>query len=553
MPGGATGRVMVNATSCHCAPPRQCREPRQSALTTFFPPLATRLAWPRAALRTGAGALALALTGCASLLVTPSTDLSQVPVPAAWSNATAAPSPAALAGWWLRFHDPQLAALVTQALEANNDVRTAQAALRQSRAQRDVAAAGLLPTVNAGASAQRSKAGDNDPVNSYQAGFDASWEPDIFGGSGSAAAAAEADTRAAAASLANVQVSIAAETAAAYIDLCALELRLSIARDNLASQEETLQIAQWRAQAGLTTSLDVEQARTSTELTRAQIPALGTSLAQAGSRLAILTGVTPEAMQSSLQAPAAVPIAGDDLALAFPAETLRQRPDVRLAEEKVSAAAARVTQADAARYPTFRLGGTLGVSALTLGGLSGGGALVSALLGSVSVPIYAGGALTAQVRAQEAALDQARIAYEAVVLTALKDVEDALVAVSTSRERLATLRRAGEAARNASLLARYRYNSGLIDFQSVLQTQVTLLSVQDGVANAQAALGVAHVQLYKALGGGWEPGSAAPTTPQTHGSTAPPATPVADGAATSATPEIRGTPATAAASTEGRS
>ncbi len=137
----------------------------------------------------------------------------------------------------------------------------------------------------------------------------------------------------------------------------------AIARDNLASQEETLQIAQWRAQAGLTTSLDVEQARTSTELTRAQIPALDASIAQARSSLAILTGVTPEAMQASLRVPAAVPTADDDLAFAFPAETLRQRPDVRQAEYQVSAAASRVTQADAARYPSFRLSGTLGVSA----------------------------------------------------------------------------------------------------------------------------------------------------------------------------------------------
>ena len=184
---------------------------------------------------------------------------------------------------------------------------------------------------------------------------------------------------------------------------------------------------------------------------------------------------------------------------------MRQRPDIRQAEYNVSAAASQVTQADAARYPTFRLAGTLGLSALTLSGLGGSAALATALLGSVSVPVFDGGALAAQVRGQEAALDQARIGYESVVLNALKEVEDALVSLRTSRERLATLRRAAEAARNASLLARYRYNSGLIDFQSVLQTQVTLLQVQDSVANVQAALGVAHVQLYKALGGGWQP------------------------------------------------
>ena len=501
---------------------------------------ALRRPGPRAPRRAGTLAAALALAGCSSLLVTPDTDLSGVAVPATWSNAVATPSAPALAAWWQRFDDPQLAVLVTQALQANTDVRTAQAALRQSRAQRDVTAGGLLPSLGAGASVQRSKSGDNDAQTSYQAAFDASWEPDIFGGTASGVAAADADTRAAASSLANVQVSIAAETAVTYMELCALELRLAIARDNLASQEETLQIADWRTQAGLTTSLDVEQARTSTELTRSQLPALAASIAATRSSLAILTGVTPEALQSSLKIPATVPVADDALALAFPAETLRQRPDVRQAEDRVSAAASRVQQADAARYPSFRLGGTLGVAALTLGGLTGGSSLVTALLGSVSVPIYSGGALTAQVRAQEAALEQARIAYEAVVLASLKEVEDALVTVATSRERLATLRRAAEAARNASLLARFRYNSGLSDFQSVLQTQATVLSVEDGVANAQATLGVAHVRLYKALGGGWQPEAAGAAAPAIHGSAAPPAATGVDGAAAIPVTPIKG-------------
>jgi NodT family efflux transporter outer membrane factor (OMF) lipoprotein len=285
---------------------------------------------------------------------------------------------------------------------------------------------------------------------------------------------------------------------------------MAIARDNLARQQETLQIAQWRAEAGLVTSLDVEQARTSTEQTSAQIPALDSLIAQSRSSLAVLMGVTPEALQSSLRPETRVPSAPDDLALAFPAETLRQRPDVHRAEAGVSAAASQVSQADAARYPSFNLPGTLGLSALTLNGLGGSGALLASILGSVSLPIFDGGARDAQVRVQQAAYDQARIAYEGVVLAALKEVEDALVSLRTSRDRLATLRRAADAATNASLLARHRYESGLIDFQTVLQTQVTLLQVQDSVADAQAAVGLAHVRLYKALGGGWEPAAPRP-------------------------------------------
>ena len=153
-------------------------------------------------------------------------------------------------------------------------------------------------------------------------------------------------------------------------------------------------------------------------------------------------------------------------------------------------------------------------SALTFAGLTGGNSLAASILGGVSVPIFNAGALAAQVRVQEASLDQARIAYEATVLTALKEVEDALIALGSARERLATLRRAAEAARNASLLARYRYNSGLIDFTAVLQTQVSLLSVQDNVANGEAELAIAHVRLYKALGGGWQPGTELAAAPE---------------------------------------
>lgn len=474
----------------------------------------------RARVTRNAAALAMmALAGCSSLLVHPDTDVSRVvAVPPAWDQGVATADATTLADWWQRFGDPQLAALVTQALARNTDVRTAQASLRQARDQRVITASGLYPNVGASGSAARSQTRGSDAVTSYGAGIDASWEPDIFGGTAAEVAAADATTLATELSLANVQVSIAAEVASQYITWTGLTLRLAIARENLASQEETLQIAQWRAQAGLTTSLDVEQARTSTETTRAQIPALTSSIAQAQSALAILTGATPEALQATLRSTAAVPVADEALTFSFPAQTLRQRPDVHGAEAQVVAAAQRVTAADAARYPSFNIAGSLGVSALTLAGLTGGTSLAASILGGVSVPIFNAGALAAQVRVQDAALEQARIAYESTVLAALKEVEDSLVALKSTRERLATLRRAADSAQNASLLARYRYNSGLIDFTAVLQTQLSLLSVQDSVANGETELAIAHVRLYKALGGGWQPGPALvsasePTTP----------------------------------------
>jgi NodT family efflux transporter outer membrane factor (OMF) lipoprotein len=456
-----------------------------------------------------AAVLALSLAGCATLAA-PDRTLPEVPIPTAWSAAgqdaagAAAVPATVLADWWQHFDDPILTGLVSRALEANTSVRSAQAALLQARAVRDVQSAGLLPSASASGSAQRSRSGGGSASNRFQAGLDASWEVDVFGRNRSALDAAEADVQASEASLAGVRVSLAAEVALAYIELRNQQGRLALAQRNLAAQQETLQFAQWRVQAGLATSIDLEQARAAVEQTAAQVPALEGGIAQAAHGLAVLCGEAPGAMLARLAAERPVPHVGGELALAIPAETLRQRPDIHQAEARISAALARVSQADAARYPSFRLGGSVGLSALTLSGLGSGAAIANALLGSISVPLFDGGALQAQVRAQEASLEQARVAYQAAVLAALKEVEDALVALRADRERLAHLERAAEAAGNAALLAQNRYASGLVDFQVVLDTQRTLLNTQDSVASTLASVSADHVRLYKALGGGWK-------------------------------------------------
>ncbi len=492
-----------------------------ACLTPSFPPADHRAAAARAMrLTTVVACLMLALVGCASVGPRRAVPVA-VDVPADWSAAdvSATTGASSLAQWWLRFDDPLLARLVAQALQANTDVKSAEAALRQARALRDVSAAALLPGVGSSASAQRSKSGDNSAVNTFKAGLDASWELDIFGANRSALAASEATAQASAASLGNVQVSIAAEVALNYITLRAAQARLMIAEDNLSSQQETLQITQWRLQAGLVTSLEAEQARAATEQTRAQLPVLQTTIEQTRHALAVLTGEPPAALSSVLAAASPVPQAADDLVLSFPAETLRQRPDVRAAEHQVTAALGRVAQADAARMPNFKLGGSLGLSALALGSLTNGASVISTLLASVSMPVFDGGALRAQVRAQQAALEQARVAYQATILTALKDVEDALVALRGDRERLLRLQNAAEAAGNAALMARQRYSSGLVDFQVVLETQRTQLNTQDSVASARADVSADHVRLYKALGGGWRPDGSDATVTSTENTT----------------------------------
>jgi outer membrane protein, multidrug efflux system len=456
-------------------------------------------------------ALVVLLSACASVSApAPSALPEQVPLQWSTSGVQANKGATDLSAWWQRFKDPALTALIEQSLSANPSLKSAQAALRQARAQADVQQANLGPSVGASASAQRSRSGKEDPSNRFQVGFDASWEPDIFGGSRSATEASEAEVQASAASLADTQVSLAAEVAVNYINLRAQQNRMAIAQKNLEAQLDTLQITQWRTQAGLASSLDEAQAEASSEQTRAQLPALQAGAAQSLHALAVLTGQAPGALNTTLSTPGAIPATPADLALAFPADTLRQRPDVRAAERRVTAAIARVSGANAARYPSFRLSGSLGLSALTLGTLTNSASLLQSVLAGLSAPLFDGGATAAQVRAQEAALDQARAAYESTVLNALKDVEDALTALKGDRERLERLRAATAAAANAELLARQRFESGLTDFSTVLTTQRTLLSLQDGTASAQADLSSDHVRLYKALGGGWQTTQTAP-------------------------------------------
>jgi multidrug efflux system outer membrane protein len=454
------------------------------------------------------GLLALMVCACASVPAPPVSPLG-FDVPANWAG-TDSPSAAAqtsLVDWWLRFNDPQLSMLIRHALVANTSIKGAQAALQQARALRDAAGASLWPTLGSSASLQRSRNGDTTG-NNFRVGLDASWELDVFGANRSAVDASEAAARASAANLGDVQVSIAAEVALDYIALRSAQERMAIAQANLTNQQETLQLTQWRLQAGLVTTLEAEQARASAEQTAAQIPSLQTTISQTSHALSVLTSQPPAALLLGLAVVGPIPEAFGDLAMAFPADTLRQRSDVRAAELQVSAASARASQADAQRLPSFKLGGSLGLSTITLGALTNGTSVAAAVLASMSWPVLDGGAAQAQLRAQQAALAQAHATYQATVLTALTEVEDALVALRGDQMRLLRLQNAFASADIAANLASQRYGSGLVDFQTVLETQRTRLGTQDSVASVRAAVSADHIRLYKALGGGWLPSDA---------------------------------------------
>ena len=440
----------------------------------------------------------LGLSACASV-PTKVIQATAVTLPPAWA---AAPDQVAGAGlelqWWARFNDRVLTGLVTSALQANHSIEGALGALRQALALRDVAAAGLRPSLKV--SGQRS-AGPG-AGNRFAATLDASWELDLFGATHSALAVSQATVRASAATLAAVQVSIAAEVGLAYLTLRGAQAQLTIAQENLISQQESRQISQWRTHAGVASELEVEQARAAAEQAASQMPGLQTTIRQASHALAVLSGEPPTTLLNLLTAAAPVPRATGTLALTIPADTLRRRPDVRAAEQQVLASTARVTQADAARAPSFRLSGNIGLQALGLGGLGGSASRVGALL--ASWPLWDGGAGLAQVKAQQAALDQASSHYRATVLSALREVEDALVALEGDQLRLLRLEQVTEAAGNAKRMAMQRYRSGLVDFQNVLVTQRVHLSSENSLANASTDLGADHVRLYKALGGGWQ-------------------------------------------------
>lgn len=461
-------------------------------------------------LRTLALLAALSLGACVK--VGPDYAPPRMDAPPAWSRLETpdmahGEAPGSLAAWWTRLDDPLLSDLVREALQASPDLRAARARLREARARRTVSLSALFPEVTGSGSAVRSQSsketGSGRVTDLYNAGLDASWELDLFGGARRGVEAAEADTESSQASLQDTQVSLVAEVAAAYVDVRSLQERLRIARANLDSQEETALLTQWRAQAGLVGDQEVEQARTDMERTRALIPSLQVSLAEAEHSLDVLLGLNPGTLHDRLSAAGELPSVPTGIAVGIPADTLRQRPDVRAAERGLAAETARVGEAEAARYPSLTLSGSIGLEALTFNRLGSGGTGTSSLLAGITAPIFDAGRLRAQVDIQDAVREQALAAYEQAVLAALRDVENALVALYRNRERTDSLAGAVASARNASELARQNYEAGLTDFQSVLDAQRTRLTVEESHAGARSDQVKAVVQLYKALGGGW--------------------------------------------------
>lgn len=448
------------------------------------------------------------LAGCAS--VGPDYRQPASPAPANWYN-TSSTGNAQLTNWWQQFKDPLLDDLISKALADSPDIASARAKLVEARARRGLQAAQNLPDSDVGLSAGRTTTRtDNNTSsrNSYEASIDASWEIDLFGGKRRALEAADATLAASVADLDAARVSLVAELASDYIALIVTQQRLAATQANVASREQTLQLTRWRAEAQLVSALELNQAISNLEAARAGIPSLQRTIEENKLAIAVLLGRTRADVEALLNSAGKLPAAPDQLASSIPADVVRQRPDLRAAERRLAAQTAQIGVAEAARYPSLKLTGSIGVDALTPSGLLRADTITTSVLGSLTAPLFDFGRTQRNVDIQTALRDQTLETWRKSVLQALADVEKALNAIQRTRERQESLQRAADSAREAARLALINYQAGRSDLLTLLDAQRTQLTQEDQLASGQGDALTSIIQLYKALGGGWDSNTA---------------------------------------------
>lgn len=479
--------------------------------------------------------------------------------PATQPASSVSPNRVAVVRWWRSFNDPELNSLVGRAMANNLDLRGAESRLLQARAQRGVVGSELWPQINADGGYQHARGSSNvviplgaftggspalsraGPVvtpaqvtagqigavsssaplggpesplgeggfpgvttDLYQAGFDASWEIDVFGGQRRAIEAANADTAAALEDRRDVLVSLVAEVARNYIQLRTAQLESSIAQQNLHDQQDTLELTRSRYQAGFATELDVARQAAQVASTAATLPAMEATIRQSIHALGVLLAQDPESLSAELSTSAPIPPVPPRVPVGVPADLLRRRPDIRRAERQLAAASARIGVATADFYPKFSLTGSFGLDSSQIKQLFDWNSRYFALSPGVSWPIFDAGRIRSNVQVQKELARQAATSYESTVLNALREVEDSLTSYRTEQLRRKSLADAVDESRQAVDLARQQYEKGVIDFLEVLDAQRSLLDAQDVLAQSDSAISLDLVSLYKALGGGWE-------------------------------------------------
>ncbi|HWD94579.1 MAG TPA: efflux transporter outer membrane subunit [Verrucomicrobiae bacterium] len=457
--------------------------------------------------------------------------------------------------WWHSFKDAELDHLIDEALKQNYNLRIAMARVREARYQRSIVAADLLPNVDAdsgywhgrgsknvtlplggggagaGGKSSASPKTRSDPPGGgisgssagsdqltpfgkgglpgvtsslYQIGFDSNWELDVFGGTRRRLEAAADDLAASVEGLHDITITLLAEVARNYIELRGTQQRLKVARENLAAQQETLELTVSRANAGLTSRADVTRAAAQLATTSATVPPLQASVRQSIHLLSTLVAQEPTALSAELETNQPLVFLPPEVPVGLPSELLKRRPDIRRAERQMAAATARIGSAEADLFPKFALTGGVGLDSTSTGSLFDWQSRYFFISPTVTWRVFDAGRIISNVALQKAARQESLWQYRNTTLTALREVEDGLVAYATEQERRNALAEALKQNQDSLGLIRNQYQNGLATFLEVLDAQRNVLFAQDELAQADQTLGTDLVTLYKALGGGWE-------------------------------------------------
>ena len=466
------------------------------------------------------GAVAACVSACT---VGPNYVKPQAPTPQSYVEAADTartaiePVDADLSRWWTQIPDPTLQSLIQRALQNNLDLQTAASRVRQARQEEVIAGAKEYPSLSATGSALTLNTNAPAPppgatpasplpryLNLYAVGFDASWEVDLFGGVRRSVEEAKANTEAYRWEQRDAEVTLTAEVANDYLTLRTVQARIEVGENELARQQDLFGLIGARRKAGFVTNLDVNQQSTAVATAAAQIPQLRSEAKSEIHALGVLLGETPEALETELAAtPPALPPPPPTLPTGLPSELLTRRPDIRKAERKLAASNAEIGVQTANFYPKLNLTGLGAFASMTPGNLFTAEHLASIGLAQVSQPIFEGGRLKASVREAREKNVQATNAYRSAVLSALRDVEDALARFKADEDRRRSLAQAVTAATNSRQIAQDQYSAGLVTFVNVLQSEYAVLNAEDQLTQADGQSLTDVVALYKALGGGW--------------------------------------------------
>jgi NodT family efflux transporter outer membrane factor (OMF) lipoprotein len=448
------------------------------------------------------------LTACTPVgpdYIQPSTRM-----PGEWSSSDKHfTTSSSISQWWTLFKAPLLDSLIKRAAASNQDLRIAEARVREARAQQIIAASSL--SVDTSLAATRSKKSNNTTSTSskktqnlFEAGFDAGWEIDIFGGQRRAKEAAEATLAATQEDLRAALVSLESEVARNYLVLCASRQRLKVARENITTQKKTVDLILGRYRLGLGNELDLANARTELAMTQSQVPAMQITIKEAMRQLAILLGRQPQNLVAELARSSDIPSVPVKIPVRLPSELLRQRPDIRAAERRLAAATAQIGVATADLFPRFSLTALLGLQSVNLSDLVTSGSRYWSIGPTLNLSLFDDGKARAEVEIRKAQRDSALALYEKTVLGAIADVENALTSFSHEKEARQCLVEAVASGKKALAIADGLYQSGLTDFLHVLQSEHALYQSQDQLVQSNQRLALDVVAIFKALGGGWK-------------------------------------------------